>query len=120
MIPVVIGVLITVVAAVGGGVAARFGEQLHDVLMHYVRGRRRHDPGFAALFHGLYPGHSDLCVFTLTARAHLPIMDLVYLEFLRMLLLTDKVSKVALAVWHPDDGSNLFGSCPRWSWTWKG
>lgn len=114
---VIIGAFIAIVAAVGGGIAAKFGERLLDFLSHYIGSRRHREPSFGSFFHGVYPGHSDLCVFTLTARSHLPIMDLVYLEFLRMLLLTDKVSKVALAIWHPDEGNELFGAADDSVWT---
>lgn len=101
--------LITLIGAALGGIGYRLGEEtVFPKLRDMFRLRFGRTKTFADFFDGRGTLISDVCLFSATTRRHLPLTDILYFEYLRHLLRTERVRKVILGRWHPLEGEDLF------------
>ncbi|MEV4811370.1 hypothetical protein [Micromonospora avicenniae] len=94
---VVTGVLLLL----AGGLLAYFGERAGAAIIGSVAQFRTRPGSFSDHFRGLRAGGTDYLAYTLTARPHLPITDVLYFELIRHLLVEDRVQSVLVTVWWP-------------------
>lgn len=93
--------LTAVLLLIAGGLLAYFGERIGAVLIGRLAQLRTGVPDFTQHFRGLRTSGTDYLVYTLTARPHLPVTDVLYFELINNLLKNGKVRSVLVTVWWP-------------------
>ncbi|WP_127503097.1 hypothetical protein [Actinoplanes solisilvae] len=90
-----------VLLLVAGGLLAYFGERIGGALINRVSQLRKQPPTFADHFRGLRSSGTDFLAYTLTARPHLSITDVLYFELVSHLLSENRVQATLITVWWP-------------------
>jgi hypothetical protein len=90
-----------VLLLLAGGLLAYFGERIGAFAIDRAARIRAHPTSFSDHFRGLRTGGTDYLAYTLTARPHLPITDVLYFELIRYLLAENRVQAVLITIWWP-------------------
>ncbi|GAB3813451.1 hypothetical protein GCM10027605_57040 [Micromonospora zhanjiangensis] len=84
-----------------GGLLAYFGERIGALAIERAARIRAHPTSFSDHFRGLRSSGTDYLAYTLTARPHLPLTDVLYFELIRYLLRENRVQAVLITIWWP-------------------
>lgn len=105
--------LYSLLLVAAGAVIAYFAEQfsawLKERALPFVPGLRGSRSDYSDMFRES-PAHLDVLVFTISGRPFLPLTDLLYLSYIRHLLMRNRAKKAFIFVWHED--ATLNG--PEW------